>query len=86
MKLNKKQLGEIHKFAVKIQPVYELLDWKWHDGIPTVRRIEKCLQSLAKGFTKDISSSSTGGLFIEKEVDEDYTAIKFGFYCDEYLK
>lgn len=50
--------GRAPIFAVKIAPIYQLLNWTWSDrGVPDIGEIEKTLQSLIDDLQRDASES-----------------------------
>ena len=82
--MEKEQIA-FRKFAEKIQPVYELLKWTWHEEkvSPTVEQLTnlliELLQDLRKNGGNDIS---TGGLFVK--IDE-HGIIDFGFEINNFI-
>jgi hypothetical protein len=63
--------ARVYSFAEKIQPLYELLDWKWYDcGIPTVEDIYEKTQELITRFKEQDEYTTTAGIMIKKEYDE----------------
>jgi len=80
---------EIEQFVEEIHPIYVLLDWKWCSGnkaekIPSKEDLEKTLTELVGNIKGNITSSKTGGLFAEKE-DNENEQIKIGFEMAKYL-
>lgn len=85
--MTKQQLKNIEKFAQKIQPYYELFNWKWCvDGdtdkmkIPTKERIVKTILELIKDCETCIS---TGGLQVVK--DEEDGSIEINWSIEKSL-
>lgn len=60
------------KFANKIHPVYEVLQWKWMGkGIPSVTDIKEVLYGLINNINEHCISNSTGGLTAKIVKDDD---------------
>lgn len=82
---------KIKDFAVKVEPVYQLLNWKWHktDGsmcVPTTEEIEKEIKKLIKELmAKDdyTTSISCGGLFVHRYEPDGDTFYEFGLEIAE---
>jgi hypothetical protein len=58
--------GEISAFAKKVQPIYQMLNWKWANdavyGIPTVDEIEQALRHNLDTLAEGNTYSGSGGL------------------------
>ena len=51
---------QIRHFAEKLQPIYEVLDWRWDDiGVPTVAHLETAIEDIIEKL-----KSSTGNDFV----------------------
>jgi hypothetical protein len=69
--------NEIWDFAVKVQPIYKLLDWKWAQGgrlsVPTVSAIVTTIDILVECSDKSEIGGCcrTGGLTVDMSIDDD---------------
>ena len=78
-------IGEIaKKFAEKVKPIYDLLDWTWFDNKtpPSIEEIEKTLISLTNDMhlEKGTSNVGTGGVYAHYEVPNEFNSCEeFGF-------
>ena len=61
-------MNNLDTYVDNLSSIYKLLEWKWHDGVPTRDEIKKLILRLLDGVTceKNISSG-TGGLTVTKE-------------------
>ena len=68
---------KVPSFALKVQHVYQLLEWKWDgNGVPTVQEIRDTLYGLINDLDNERKSISTGGLCVwieENEAGMDFT-------------
>lgn len=60
---------EVRGFAKRIQPIYQLLNWTWGKGIPTIGDIEEKLHELIMELAVNITSVESGGLKIAQDRD-----------------
>lgn len=64
----KKELKQMApEFAARVQPIYQLLGWKWtrdsdEPFVPQVSHILDALLDLVEGIDEDFSSETSGGL------------------------
>jgi len=56
---------KVPDFALKLQHVYQLLEWKWNEkGVPTVQEIRETLYGLIDDLDNKVHSISTGGFCV----------------------
>lgn len=70
---------EIMEFAVRLAPVYALLEWRWsRDGImviPSIEQIAKTIRELSRT-CETVGSSGrcrSGGISVDRSIDDDDT-------------
>ncbi len=68
---------KVPDFALKVQHVYQLLEWEWHDrGVPTVQEVRDVLYGHIRDLDTKRMSMSSGGLCVwitENEAGMDFT-------------
>ena len=86
--MTKEQNKNIIKFAKKIQPIYELLNWKWVNKRVTIEGIHSTILELLNDLEKDkeYRRCSTGGLYAERINEVDNSYIIYGFNSYNFLE
>ena len=69
-------------FAKRVAPVYTLMDWEWSPmdkpaHIPDSKEIENTLDNLIDGLNEEDTGNSTGGLYVEYDIENGECGISF---------